>query len=661
MNLHLFFLHLSSSIYLLPLLLMLPVVATMSTSTIPLFQCPLSSCTSDHLRCKCEKFTFFERFYAMHVPYSRELVIKCKGGLSDLSELERLEISIGNTFPLVVVKCDYEHSLADILRAVNVTSLEMLAIDSYITEQSLLEFEGLPFVVKSLQLQQQIKKLPETGIPPEGFSNGLIHVSIANTKITQVPNGFFRHLHGLRSVKIKENKKLYSLPNGTFINLTNLTELLFINNVNLTTLTNAHLQWLPKLSSLQLLDTFSGPLPSDLLMNNSLLQDLKIRRGNCGSRRGFNRTDCSTKFDADFFRNSLILRRFEYIGGKNSNTTFEPDSFRAAANSLRVLSLENVRLLPSGDLTIIQPLAHLKNLTLLSCGLKDVSLSHIPDSVEDIKLGKANSISCSKCDAVDALRELQSANRLKDADVMTLECGLGLSEAKKQFCSFSYFYYVVITAGLFCTTIAITVACLYWSRHRQRKGTVASDNDKPCEFDAFLSYAERDEDLACEIVTRLESDDYGLRCLVHSRDFSAGAFILDNIAEAVGNSRVTILIVSVSFLQSDWCRHEVTLADRAGGHVLVVMRTSEGHRPTDEELKKQPEIQAHVSAKTYLEESDPRFFGKLTKFISEDKKGRKKLFRKWQQLPGSRRASDGRGWCDQQELEIFEASTPQRS
>ena len=66
------------------------------------------------------------------------------------------------------------------------------------------------------------------------------------------------------------------------------------------------------------------------------------------------------------------------------------------------------------------------------------------------------------------------------------------------------------------------------------------------------------------------------RLCIHDRDFIPGSSIEDNIVRAIENSRKTILVLSESFLTSDWCKFEFQMArmesdDKGRNLIIAVM------------------------------------------------------------------------------------------
>ncbi|XP_014817594.1 PREDICTED: toll-like receptor 13, partial [Calidris pugnax] len=79
-------------------------------------------------------------------------------------------------------------------------------------------------------------------------------------------------------------------------------------------------------------------------------------------------------------------------------------------------------------------------------------------------------------------------------------------------------------------------------------------------YDTFVSYNSADEGWVLgELVPQLEGEG-SLRLCLHHRDFRPGRAIVDNIVDAIYNSRKTVCVVSRGFLRSEWCSLEMQLA-----------------------------------------------------------------------------------------------------
>ncbi|KAM4880979.1 LOW QUALITY PROTEIN: uncharacterized protein FYW23_013735 [Sylvia borin] len=92
-----------------------------------------------------------------------------------------------------------------------------------------------------------------------------------------------------------------------------------------------------------------------------------------------------------------------------------------------------------------------------------------------------------------------------------------------------------------------------WARGRWRR------EQRHYTYDTFVSYNSRDEQWVLEeLVPELERGALRL-CLPH-RDFHPGRTIVDNIVDAVYNSRHTVCVVRRGYLRSKWCSLEIQMA-----------------------------------------------------------------------------------------------------
>ena len=69
-------------------------------------------------------------------------------------------------------------------------------------------------------------------------------------------------------------------------------------------------------------------------------------------------------------------------------------------------------------------------------------------------------------------------------------------------------------------------------------------------------------------------EENGKKVCVDFRDFTPGVPITENIVEAIVESKVTILVLTPSFIESEWCKYEsrhalgVSLETSQGGSTL---------------------------------------------------------------------------------------------
>ena len=78
------------------------------------------------------------------------------------------------------------------------------------------------------------------------------------------------------------------------------------------------------------------------------------------------------------------------------------------------------------------------------------------------------------------------------------------------------------------------------------------------KYDLFICYSNKDVSWVEELLTKLE--ERGFLCCIDYRDFTPGAPIMENIAEAIFNSRKTMAVLSPDFINSNWCNRELQQA-----------------------------------------------------------------------------------------------------
>ena len=84
------------------------------------------------------------------------------------------------------------------------------------------------------------------------------------------------------------------------------------------------------------------------------------------------------------------------------------------------------------------------------------------------------------------------------------------------------------------------------------------------QYHAYVAYnensAEDDAWVMNELQPNMEEGPEPLRLCIKSRDFTPGHFLLDSIDESIHQSRKTILVLSPNFVASEWCYHEMQMA-----------------------------------------------------------------------------------------------------
>ena len=108
-----------------------------------------------------------------------------------------------------------------------------------------------------------------------------------------------------------------------------------------------------------------------------------------------------------------------------------------------------------------------------------------------------------------------------------------------------------------------------------------------------------------------ELEQRGIKACIDFRDFLIGAFVVENITDAIYNSRKTVAVLSPDFINSVYCKHELkTALSRMANHQVIPIL----HRPCDV-----PDI---LKDKTYLDwchaDVRPHFWEQLERAISNE-------------------------------------------
>ena len=95
-------------------------------------------------------------------------------------------------------------------------------------------------------------------------------------------------------------------------------------------------------------------------------------------------------------------------------------------------------------------------------------------------------------------------------------------------------------------------------------------DQKAYQYDAFVAYHSNDTEwVKDQLLAHLEhpedEQDGGrhrsnFKLCCHERDFIPGTPIVENIVESINNSQKTILVVTNSFVESNWCDFELQMA-----------------------------------------------------------------------------------------------------
>lgn len=147
------------------------------------------------------------------------------------------------------------------------------------------------------------------------------------------------------------------------------------------------------------------------------------------------------------------------------------------------------------------------------------------------------------------------------------------------------------------------------------------DSDPSKIYDAFVSYSGRNAEWVMQTLKeKLENEDPSYKLCIHDRDFLVGATIFQNVFDSVKTSRRMIMVLSNSFLQSEWCMlefraaHRKVLKDRMN-YLIIVLFDDVDIKSLDDELK------LYLRTNTYLSVSNKWFWQRLRYALPQQKTG----------------------------------------
>ncbi|GFW00301.1 protein toll [Trichonephila clavipes] len=230
------------------------------------------------------------------------------------------------------------------------------------------------------------------------------------------------------------------------------------------------------------------------------------------------------------------------IGGldlsNNSLQTLEEGSF---PEGLRIFHLSDNRLRQP-------PTALLYSLSELS----EVSLANNPWTCDCGTLGFKKWI-LSKSDIV------LDANRTRcgpgDPETPNLEDRAIWSLTDLDLCPSDIGLYITMAFGILCFSLIVAASKIAWTRYEMNikvwlyshgvTWVKERDIDRDKKFDAFMSFSHKDENFVIqELVKVIEEKDPNIRLCLHYKHFLPGAFIHENILNAVQDSKRTVLILT---------------------------------------------------------------------------------------------------------------------
>ena len=150
----------------------------------------------------------------------------------------------------------------------------------------------------------------------------------------------------------------------------------------------------------------------------------------------------------------------------------------------------------------------------------------------------------------------------------------------------------------------------------------SSDHISPLKrnrtFDAAIFYHfDTDDDFVVDHLLPELEETRDFKLCIHSRNFTPGRDIKDNIEEAIKGSNSVIIVRSQGFVDSMWCKEEFThcyienMEDESFNLFVIMMQ------PAETLVNISPYMKTFFVNKTYLDVNDPELFIKLATHLED--------------------------------------------
>uniref|UniRef100_A0A673IYP9 TIR domain-containing protein n=1 Tax=Sinocyclocheilus rhinocerous TaxID=307959 RepID=A0A673IYP9_9TELE len=392
-------------------------------------------------------------------------------------------------------------------------------------------------------------------------SSSLRSIHLEDNNLSVLTHRMFRPCALLNDLHLRNNgvSRMYK---SSFKHLVNLTELQI--QKNLLTQLNDTLQVLPNLRVLDLHLNSIGNLDCSDFANLTQLRQLYLHRNRIVTIKACVFKDLGNLEELILSSNRMLTVRGTFTYGPqnlqyldlNNNKLFQPIS------GLNKITLGRTHL-KSLDFLVD---ANLSSLTILRASTNDLEFINqtVIQSLPQLKVLdlQNNSFTCD-CSNAWFIDWAVKNNKTQVLYLNMYECryplslsGKSLAAFNTESCNVNYdFICFVYSSSIVILTLVISFIYhfLKWQlvyayylflaflNDKKRKRT---SNHLDFQYDAFISYSAQEEPWVLEeLVPKLEGQ-HGLRLCLHHRDFQPGKAIIDNIVDAIYNSRKTLFNTS---------------------------------------------------------------------------------------------------------------------
>lgn len=353
---------------------------------------------------------------------------------------------------------------------------------------------------------------------------------------------------------------------------------------------------LNKLKVLDLSNTYCSEISTEFFKYTGSLEKLYISNNYLGDR--LEKDELGEIFQAleNLRELDLAQNRIQNLSGEFFHSLFNLTKLHLGGNIMRdwtfdishMLQLEfidishnNLMQLPNKVMRDLDNISRNRTVSLdlsgnnILCKCETLPFLKWTLETQTVKLVKSNHYKC----------HLDNGTKISFTDLGTFVPELELQ------CSSKMGLIIVVTTSVFVSIFIVVFGIVYRYRWKIRYmyyiaknrygGYIKvprDDEDDEYEFDAFISYADEDRKFVHgDLRQNLELCEDRCSLCIHGRDFTPGISIAANITKAINSSRKTIILLSRSFLSSEWCMYEFNMArmesiyNRQGRNVMFII------------------------------------------------------------------------------------------
>lgn len=246
------------------------------------------------------------------------------------------------------------------------------------------------------------------------------------------------------------------------------------------------------------------------------------------------------------FKLSLPHLKELYITSNALNTL--PDA--ASIPYVQVLKMGENKVMEFSEQELAQ-FVELKTLDVrnnsFTCSCAFLSFMHSYQGISYVLVGWPENYIC---DSPSSVR----GEQVKVAQLTLTECHKTLVESLTCVLTLGIILAMVILCYKFH---AIWYMQMIWAWLQAKRKPQRAHQKEIC-YDAFVSYSQYDSEWVENImVQELEQSNPPFKLCLHKRDFLPGKWIVDNIIDSMEKSSKTLFVLSVHFVQSEWCKYEL--------------------------------------------------------------------------------------------------------